>query len=334
MKKVLFLTLAVCMIFAQGAFAELNLSANVETNTTFEAKTSAANVDTTHFPNDGRVEVVLESKTENEDGMYFAGKGCFEVQVDGSMGVCDVWAALGNASMMLKVGHWEAEGLFSKGQDTYIADAGAASFYEANKVRGRDPDGIGVVMNMGENMTLDAKMAYDNSDGWNKVGARPMVILEAGSLHIEVGGEYLLETPEDSDSDDENTWAGGAVDLAFSLDTITIGGSVTYGKNETTTVTVDDTTGVETKTDTEETYLSGTGYTTIAMGDNSLGIGGGFTQQDEADTNQMYAFVSYALALPVEGAKVTFASSYSTGDAGTDDDPTAFGARVRFNYDF
>jgi hypothetical protein len=334
MKKVLLLTLAVCMIFAQGAFAEIDLSANVETNTTFEAKTSSADVDTTHFPNDGRVEVILESKTENEDGMFFAGKGCFEVQVDGSMGVCDVYAALGNESITLKVGHWEAEGLWSKGQDIYVADAGAASFYEANKVRGRDPDGIGVIMNMGENMTLDAKMAYDNSDGWNKIGARPIVILKAGDMTIEVGGEYLLETPEDSDSDDENTWFGGAVDLEVAMGNVTLGGSATYGKNETTTVTVDDTTAVETKTETEETYMSGVGFVKIAMGDNTLGLAGGFTQQDEADTNQMFTYVSYAMPLAVEGAAIKFGASYSTGDAGTDDDPTAFGVRVRFNYDF
>jgi hypothetical protein len=328
--KLFVLVLAVTMMFAQIASAEVSLSANVETNTTFEAKTTSAGADTMHFPNDGRVEVILESRTENEDGMFFAGKGCFEVKVDGGLGECDVWAAVGTSSVTLKVGHWEAEGLFSKGEDVYVADAGAADFYEANKVRGRSPDGLGLIFSMGENMTLDAKMAYDNSDGINKLGFRPVVILSAGVLSIKAGGEYLLETEEDTDSDYENTWFGGAVDLALSVgDNITIGGTATYGKNETTTVMEDGST-----VDSEETYLSDTVYVTIAMGDNTLGLGGGFTQQDEADTNEMYGFVSYAMPLPVEGAKVKFGASYSTGDAGTDDDPSAFGARVRFNYTF
>jgi hypothetical protein len=327
MKKLVILAVLGTMVFAPQAFAEMSIGANVETNTTFEADSDGT--DTTNYNNDGRVEIVVEGKTEMDSGMFAAGKGCFEVQM-GGLGECDVWFAVGNPSFTLKVGHFEAEGLFSKGEDVYVAETDASQWYEVNKARGRNPDGMGLIMNMGETMTLDTKISFDNDGDNNQLGIRPVLIIGAGNLSIKAGGEYLLEKPFDSDSDEETTWFGAGVDLSISMGNITLGGSGTYGKYENTFY-VDDT--MSNTDDEDETIMSNTGYVTVAMDDNTLGLGAGYTMADEADTNEMYAFVSYAMALPVDGAKVKFGASFAQGDDGVDE-PTAFGVRVRFNYDF
>jgi hypothetical protein len=332
MKKLVILAVLAMMVFAPQAYAEISMSANIETNTTFEADSNGT--DEVLYDNGGRVETILESKMENEDGMFAAGKGCFELGIDGSVGMCDVKFELGNPSFTLIVGRYEDEGLFSKGEDVYIAGTGASQWYEANKVRGRDVDALGVKFAMGENMTFITRLGYDNDDDMNELGVRPVLMMNAGVLSLKVGGEYLLKTPFDTDADDEETWFGGAVDLGFQVsDTLKIGGTATYGKNEVTTVTVDDVTGVSTKTDTEETVMSDTFYVTIGMGDNTLGLAAGYTMEDEADTNELWTLVSYAMPLPVDGAKVKFGASFAQGDDGVDE-PTAFGVRLRFNYDF
>jgi hypothetical protein len=331
MKKLVILAALATLVFAPQAFAEMSIGANVETNTTFEAHSNGT--DETIYNNDGRVEVVIEAKAENDNGMFAGGKGCFEAQVNGGMGVCDVMFMLGNPSFTLKVGRYEDEGLFSKGQDIYVAGTGASQWYEANKVRGRDVDAMGVSFAMGENMTFITRLGYDNDNGMNELGVRPLIKMSAGTLSIKAGGEYLIMKPFDSDADDEETWFGGAVDIALNMGNITIGGTGTYGKNEVTTVVVDDMTGVSSTVDSEETIMSDTVYVTVAMGDNSLGLGAGYTMEDEADTNEMFGFVSYAMALPVDGAAVKFGASFAQGDDGVDE-PTAFGARVRFWYAF
>lgn len=329
MKKVVALTLVMLSLLVPYAYAELNWGANVETNTTFE--TDADGVTLNNFNNDGRVEIAVSAEKKNDSGFFVSGKGCFEVKM-GGLGECDVWFAMGNPSYTFKVGHWEAEGLFSKGQDIFVAGTGAAGWYEANKARGRGPDGMGVVFNAGS-MTVDVKMSYDNDGTNNQLGVRPVIKFSSGSFTVKAGGEYLMQSPFDTDSDEEDNWFGGSVDLSPSLGNITIGGSSTYGKNEQTTVTVDDVTGVSTTTDTEETYMSDTGYINVKMGDATLGVGAGYTMQDEADTNEMYVFASYAMPLPVEGAWIKFGASFASGDNGSED-LTSMGGRIRFFYGF
>ena len=61
-------------------------------------------------------------------------------------------------------------------------------------------------------------------------------------------------------------------------------------------------------------------------------IGGMMTMRDKADDSQMAGFLSYAMPLSVEGAKVKFGVSFAQHSNAAD--ATAFGGRVRFNYDF
>ena len=124
----------------------------------------------------------------------------------------------------------------------------------------------------------------------------------------------------------DQNWSDGKV--------VTIGGSATYGKNEVTTVTLDEETGAESTIDSEETVMSDTVYVNVAMGDNLLGLGFGYTMEDEADTNEMFVYGSYAMPLPVENAWVKFGAGFASGTDASDTDLTAYGARVRFNYDF
>lgn len=331
MKKLVILAVAATMAFVPQAFAETSLNANIETNTTFEADSNGT--DTTLYNNDGRVEVVLESKAENENGMFAGGKGCFELGINGGVGMCDVVFMLGNPSFTLKVGRYEDEGLFSKGQDIYVAGTDASQWYEVNKVRGRDVDALGVIFNMGENMTFGTRLGYDNDNNLNELGMRPYIIVKSGALKIKAGGEYLIKKPFDSDADDEETWFGAGVDVELNMGNITLGGSGTYGKNEATVVVVDDTTGISVELEGEETVMSDTVYAKVKMGDSTLGLGAGYTMEDEADTNEMFGYVSYDMPLPVEGAAVKFGASFASGDDGVDE-PTAFGARVRFWYAF
>ena len=260
--------------------------------------------------------------------MFVAGKGCFEVQVNGSMGVCDVWFQIGTPAVSLKVGPFENEGFFSKGQDIFVAGTGASQWYEANKARGRTPDGMGVVFNLGENMVFDTKVSFDSSDDNNQFGFRPVLKVNAGAVSLKAGVEYYLEKPQDNDANDEETWFGGGVDISFNMGNMTLGGSATYGKNEVTTVADDGT-----ETTAEEKVMSDTFYVKLAMGDSTLGLGAGYTMADEADTNEMFAYISYDMPLPIDGAAVKFGASFASGDNGSED-LSAYGARLRFWYGF
>jgi len=325
--KTLVVMLVMSLMFVPAAFAELNWGANVETNSTVEMDSDGS--DTMVVTNDGRVEVVVEAQKANDSGTYVAGKGCFEVKVDGGLGECDVWFQLGNPSWSLKVGHFENEGIFAKGQDIFVAGTDASQWYELNKARGRAPDGIGILFNLGENMALDTKVSFDNNGSRNQFGVRPVLKLSSGSLMLKAGGEYYMEKPFDNDADDETSWFGAGANIEFTLGNLVLGGCGTYGKYEDTAV--DDETG--TTIDSDETVMSDTVYAKLAMGEATLGLGAGYTMEDEADTNEMYGFVSYDMPLPVEGARVKFGASFASGDNGSED-LTAYGARLRFWYGF
>ena len=338
---------------AMPAYAELKLGANVETNSTISSSSlDDAGQDLVKFDNDGRVETSLEARTENENGFFFAGKGCFEIQVDGGYASCDVWASLGNSSFAFKVGHWEAEDMFPKGEDVYIAEVpGAVGRYEMNKVRGRTPNGAGVVVNFSDTMSLDFRTAFDTASsdfgaakgvGVNNLGVRPILIIKPGNLTIKLGGEYLLTSPQDSDAKGEATvfGFGGVVQAKVGNLTIGVTGAMKSedGKNVVNNTDAEGnviSTSEVDWADAVKTTSAGT-YVQIPVGEaDLLQVAGGFTTEDVNDSNHMYVFSSYGHQLPVEGAKIKFGVSFANAsDIGGSDDGTAFGARVRFNYNF
>jgi len=252
--------------------------------------------------------------------------------VNGGMGACDAWVAVGTPSVTLKVGSWEAEDMWNPGQDVYVITTGASDWFKINKVRGRSPDGMGVIFTSGS-VVFDVKAGFDNegpAGTENQLGIRPVVKFTAGAITLKVGGEFVTQKPKDTDSDAKNDWMGGGANVTMTAGTLTFGAVAAYGQNKVTTV--DAITGV--KTDADENVMSGDGYVNLAMGSSTLGLGVGYTTQDEADTKEMYGFVSYAMPLPVEGAFVKFAGSFASGTNAADEDLKAFGARVRFNYTF
>jgi hypothetical protein len=326
--KILLCVVALSLFVVQGAFAEVNWSADVETNTTIEMDSNGA--DLMDMTNDGRVKATVESKMENEEGFFVAGKGQAVLNIDGTASTDDAYVQVGTAGWNLRVGRYEAEGLFAKGEDVYVADAGGPGTVETNKSRGRTAGAIGLQFTASETMTVEINTVVGSTDDYqdtavNQVGFRPAIIMSAGAVSLSAGADYYMLMPDDSDSDVEYTALGAGGKLEFSLsDAMAIGGAFGYLDEE----------GKDAAGDTveEETSMSFSGYLTMAMGDNTLGIGAMMTMRDEADDSQLNAFVSYAMALPVEGAKVKFAGSFSQWSDG--DDVTAFGGRVRFNYDF
>lgn len=326
--KILLCVVALSLFVVQGAFAEVSLSADIETNTTVEMDSNGT--DTMALSNDGRVKFTMESKMENEEGMFAAAKGSAEVKITGEVDASDAYFQLGTGGWNLRVGRYEAEGLFAKGEDVYVADAGGPGTVETNKSRGRTAGAIGLQFTASESMTVEINTVVGDGGTYqdaavNQLGFRPAIIMSAGAVSVSAGADYYMLMPQDTDSDVEYTALGAGGKLEFSLsDAITIGGAFGYLDED----------GKDAAGDTveEETTMSFSGFLTMAMGDNTLGVGAMMTMRDKADDSQMAGFISYAMPLPVEGATVKFAGSFAQWS--NDEDTTSFGGRVRFNYDF
>ncbi len=340
-----------CAAFmAMPAYAELKTFANVETNTdvkTTSVDSGSSTTDKTAFENGGRVEFGFNGRAENEAGYFAAGKGCAEIKIGGGLTECDVWFSLGTPSVALKVGHWEAENLFSKGQDIYLIEVpGAVKRYQANAARGRGPNGAGVVLNLGKALKLDTKISYDsgkigNVDA-NKMGVRPVVIYNASGIKVKAGAEYLMATPQNGDDLGEETTLGFGLDTSATFGNITVGAAGAMktegGKKVIETKDAEGNVISTKEVDKDDVATtSAAGYLTFnnIAGKDSAGLGAGYTTEDVHDSSHMYVFGSYAHNLPVEGAAVKFGVSYATAaDMGGSNDGSAFGARVRFNYAF
>ena len=336
--KILLCVLVASLLVVPAAVAEINWSATMRSQWTFESASDGA--DTMNIVGGDRLLLELESKTENEDGMYAAGKGQALLKTDGTVAMDDAWLELGTSSFSAKLGRFEAEGLFAKGEDVFVISApGGPGTVETNKSRGRTNAGIAIKFSPSETMAVEIASVLGDVSGtyidlttgdiysiqMNQLGIRPALILSAGALSASVGADYYMMMPDDTDADEEYTALGAGGKLEFSLsDTMKVGGAFGYLDEEYKDAAGD--------TYGEETTMSFSGYLTMNMGDNTLGIGAMMTMRDEADDSHMQGFVSYAMALPVEGAKVKFCGSFAQWS--DHDDVTAFGGRVRFNYDF
>jgi hypothetical protein len=183
--KILLCVVALSLFVVQGAFAEVELLADIETNTTVEMDSNGS--DLTDITNNGRVRFKLNSKTENEEGMFFSGHGSAEIKITGEVAAKDAYVKLGTAGWNLRVGAYEAEGLFAKGEDVYVADAGGPGTVETKKSRGRTAGGIGLQFTASESMTVEINTVIGDGDTYqdaavNKVGFRPAIIMSAGAV--------------------------------------------------------------------------------------------------------------------------------------------------------
>ncbi len=336
-----------CAAFiAIPAYAEVKFGTKLETNTTVSSTSvdSGSTTDKVKFDNDGHVEFSLEASAKTESGFFVSGKGVGRIKVDGGFEEQDVWVSLGTPSVALKVGHWEAEKLFNKPDDVYItAVPGAVSRYEANAVRGRNPNGAGVVIKLSDALKLDARMAFDTASDsklgdMNTLGVRPVLVYDSNGYIFKAGAEYVLTTPQDNDGKGEKTLLGFGAQACATFGNITIGGSGAMKTDGGKTLVKDDDGNVIGEDDADDVNTtSAIGHITlknIAEKDAAT-LGAGYTTEDANDSDHMFIYGAYLHKLPIEGAEIKFGVSYATAsDIGGKDDGSAFGGRIRFNYTF
>lgn len=358
--KVLLVGICALLLMAQGALAEMtptmSIAGDVETNTTAEFFTEEGadgDTDTTNVTNDGRTHIKFEGRLDGENGWYAAAKGDAMISTDGSTGVDDAYVEFGTASFAIRVGRYEGEGAFSKGEDVYIAAApGAPGRYEANYARGRFGSGhghVGLHFAPGDNLKLylDTVLGHTTDSYYiigtdesadvpvNVFGVRPVAAYSTDSFTIKLAGDMLKSVPQDSDSDYDLTKWGFGVDASATFGKVTVGAAVARGTETGTSVE---------NIDFDDEYtLSTFGYVKMGVGEaDTVGAGVGYTMfsYDEHDdeAKNLEGYVTYIHQLPVEGLKIKFGGSFSQAtiepETGSDADNTGFGFRVRLNYDF
>ena len=350
------IVLCAMLLLAQGVWAEMtttmSISGDVETNTTAEFLTEEGDdgdTDTSNMTNDGRVKVTFNGRTEGENGWYGAAVAQPLVSTTGSTNVDDAYVEFGTSSFAFRVGRYEGEDMMVKGEDTYIAAApGAPGRYQADYARGRHGDGMGHVAvhfkpSDALQVYLDGTIGHrtetdsvaDEDVSANVFGIRPVVKFTSGIYTVKLGGDLLKSSAQDSDGDyDLTRWGFGAYGEA-AFEKIKVGVSVARGTRGGT--------GVDNIDFDDEYTLSTFGYATITLSeDNALGLGAGYTMlsYDESDdeASNIEGYANFIHKLPVEGLKIKIAGSFSTAaiepEVGSDADNTAFGVRVRMNYDF
>jgi len=361
--KVVLIGMCALLLLAQGALAEMtstmSISGDVETNTTAEFLTEEGtdgDTDTSNITNDGRTHIKFEGRTEGDNGWYGAAKGDAMISTDGSTGVDDAYVEFGTSSFAIRVGRYEGEGAFSKGEDVYIAAApGAPGRYEANYARGRFGAGhghVGLHFAPSDNLKLylDTTLGHttDSSeliaaDGTteavdvavNVFGVRPVVKFSNDAFTVKLAGDMLTSVPQDSDSDYECTKWGFGVDASTTFGNVTVGAAAALGTKTGTSAA---------NIDFDDAYtLSTFGYTTITvLEDDAIGAAVGYTMlsydKSDDESKNLEGYLVYIHQLPIEGLKIKFASSFSQAtiepEVGSDSDNTAFGFRMRLNYDF
>jgi len=381
--RALLATACAGLLVVPSAFAEIKatigLSGDVETNTTWEYKSidrgagGSDDLATNSWSNDGRTHLKLTGRIESESGWFAAGQGDAMIATSGSTGVDDAWLQFGTSGFATKVGRYELEGLFSKGEDVYIVDAPTApGRYEGNYMRGRfggSAGNIGFNFNFGEASKMEVGLILGGQDGnepaiststdpdtgqvvttvttlpfgVNVYGIRPVFVFSGGAFTVKVGGEYGLFNAKAERTTVNDVWVenkferskmGGAVDFAMNMGAMNFGIAGAYGQQTGQYVTGEDL--------PDQTQMSIFGWFKMAVGEaDTFGLGAGWLQGETdgvSESDGLQGYVSYVHQMPVEGLKVKFGASYAAGtlspDGGKDQDSDGYGVRMRFNYDF
>jgi hypothetical protein len=359
--RVLLAVICASLLVVPAAFADttptMSLSGDVETNTDVTFFDDGA-TNYNAWSNAGRLNLTVEGRLDSDTGWFSYAKGNAMIDASGTTGVDDAYVEFGTESLSFLIGRYEAPSLFGKGQDTFIVSApGAPTRYEANYARGRLPINnmalkfsgleIGVILGGLEEGTIYG-VTTDPDTGvttpgvieipfdLNAYGARPVYTFSTDTLTLHVGGEYLAYLPQNTDDNDaEVSQYGGGMNIEAAVGASTLGASVAYGA----------TTGKDQAGDDllDSNTLSTMLYWTMPVGEaDSFGLMGGYTalSVDKFTDDTMFEmFANYSHQLPVEGLMIKFAGSYAGAsfdrDSGPDpDDSSAFGIRMRVNYDF
>ncbi|MFM2074209.1 MAG: hypothetical protein RJB34_514 [Pseudomonadota bacterium] len=288
-------------LIASSALADVSFDANIETNTT---KVSKKKLDS-----GGRVEINANAALVKNGDNYVNAKGTLEVPLTGDkMGIADAWIQLGNKTLDLKYGRFEATDLFPLGKDTVLQTASTAiSGYRANTLRGRFTSGqahAAVGVNAAEGLRFELGIVTEQDASTSPAtnsGVRPVVTYSAGALTLRLGMESITSSAAGA-----KRQTGSAI-------------SVGYAINSSTSLNVN----VANNSDTD---ASSTGLNMTA-GD----FGAGYVQDKngKAKQNTLYAAYSFPL-LGIKGANITPAISHSKADGVKN----VNAVRVRMNYAF
>lgn len=351
----------VCVaLMAAPAFAEIEaqvgLTGDVETNTTVQFNDYGGNNDTS-WANNGRTHLKISGRVEGDNGWFAYGEGDAMIAVTGTTGVDNAYLQFGTEGFSTLVGRYEAPGAFNKGQDTYIAGApGAPGRYQGDYARGRFPiNNIAFKFSGGWELGLiiggledSVYGVFTDADGnlvtgvidipfpINAYGIRPVWNYSGDTMAAKAAVEYITYMPQNTDGNDYQSnryGASGVIEGKFGGSVL--GLSLAYGAGNGKDEDGDDF--------LDQSTLSTFLYWTMAVGEaNSFGLGGGYTafSVDKFTDDTMFeTFVSFNQQLPVEGLKIKYAASYAGAsfdrkNLADPDDTSAFGVRVRLNFDF
>jgi hypothetical protein len=358
MKLRVLAVLCAALLVAPAAFAQVSatmgIAGDVETNTDFTISDDGSD-NSLSWSNNGRTHIAFTGRVEGDGGWFGAAKGDAMIDVGGTTGVDDAYVEFGTESFSIQIGRYEAKSAFGKGQDTFIVGApGAPGRYEGKDFRGR-LDGTNLIALNAGNFQLVAVIGSDSVDyvadsysitdtagtahdlvvtssfGTNVYAVRPGFTMSSDAFTLNVTAEFGTYMPQNTDNNDYAlNKMGAAANAEFGVGGSTLGASIAYrmitGTEMDNTDMADDS--------TLSTFL----YYTMPVGDNSLGLAGGYTMESvdvtDGDSTMFETYISYNQQLPVEGLWLKYAASFASASFDVGDDTTGFGARVRVNYDF
>lgn len=237
--RVLLVVMCVGLLVVPAAFAELtptlSLSGDVETNTTLYGDSTEVKGgdDLTAIVTDqgGRVRLTIEGKLESDTGMYAAAKAQSMNGMNGIASVDDAYIEVGKNTFGYKIGRYEFEGLYSKGNDILIVTPENIpgvyyrGRYEGNYARGRFSGGIdnhgltwagdtsfvqlGIVYG---GLSQDGPILITTTDPdtgvpiqtivdlaftVNAIGFRPVYKFSGDTIQFRVGFDFLTYRPQD-----------------------------------------------------------------------------------------------------------------------------------------
>lgn len=237
--RVLLVAMCVALLAVPAAFAELtptlSLSGDVETNTTlYGDNTEVRGGDdiTALITNQaGRVRLTIDGRLESDTGMYAAAKAQSMLGTNGIASVDDAWIEVGKNTFGYRVGRFEAEGLYSKGNDILVVTPRNIpgvyyqGRYEGNYARGRFSTGIdnhsliwdgernyfelgfvyGGIFQTGPILitTVDpvtgvpVQTIVNLEFGFNSFGFRPVYKYAGDSLQFRIGFDGLFSRPQE-----------------------------------------------------------------------------------------------------------------------------------------
>jgi hypothetical protein len=291
-------------LLATSAIADVGFNANIETNTT---KVSEKKLDS-----GGRVEVNANAALAKNGDNFVNAKGTLEIPLNGDkVGIADAWIHLGNNTVDLKYGRFEAVDLFPLGKDVVAESAGAAAGYRANALRGRFTTGqahAAIGLNAADGLRFELGFVTEkDSTGTGadtthyKHGVRPTLTYTAGALTLRAGVESISSSDASADSQ-----TGTALGLGYAL-------------NDSTSMNLN----MANNSDADASSL-GLNFTAGAFG-------AGWVQDKTGDAKQSTVYAAYSMPLlGVKGATITPAVSQSKAD-GKD---SVSAVRVRMNFAF